>query len=153
MINIKLPEDLTPAERARLKLYSHFAIIAIVNGVLAGFALLTSGAVIGWQTILACVISQAGLALLDGLKKYYSASGELPLSTMLDLARQEVAAKAPPAPAYTPNELALQQSFNTYMASQQISPPGQSTVSIHPAPDATIDRLNTLPNIAAVKPQ
>ena len=151
---IKFPIDLTPGQRAKLKLYSHFAIIAIFNGVLAALVLLGNGSAISWNVVLISAVSQATLALLDGLKKYYSASGELPLSMLLDLARQEVAAKAPPAPAYTQNELAAQQAFNNLISSQQISPPPVSSpVAIaHPIPD-NADRFSTIPNIAAITKQ
>lgn len=156
MISINFPKDLTPGQRARLKLYSHIAIIALVNGVLAALAFFTSGNVVSWQEVGICAVSQALLAGLDALKKYYSASGELPLSVMLDFARQEVAAKAPPAPT-SPDLQALANTItnNLLSAQTQISPPGASSnlPSIRQVQSPPVEQMTTIPNIAAIPKQ
>lgn len=155
MINFSFPKDFTPAQRALFKLFSHVAIIALVNGVLAALAFFTNGSVVNWQEVGICAVSQGLLAGLDALKKYYSASGELPLSVMLDFARQEVAAKAPQPPA-SPDlqQLANTITNNLLTAQTQISPPGASNLpSIRQVQSPPVEMMTTIPNIAAIPKQ
>jgi hypothetical protein len=177
-----IPKDLTPAQRAQLKLISHFAIIFVFNGVLAAVAYLSSGKLIGWQTIIVAAVAQATLALLDSLKKYFTASGQLPISTLIELASAEIASKAPTV-QYSTNEQALQSAVNNLFA-QDISVQPTSaikpvTYSVTPAdlkpnptgiqaiapvtlptqqqqtndPPVDAPRITTLPNIAAIQNQ
>src|SRR5919206_1635331 len=89
---MKLPVDLTPMQRAKLKLYSHLVMIALFNGLLAAVAAISKS--VPWETIGTITIAQLALAGLDALVKYYKASGQLPLSTLFDLIRSEVTSNA-----------------------------------------------------------
>lgn len=94
-------KDMTPAARARLKLYSHFAIIFVFNAVLAALVFFTNNSgPINLYTLVVAVVAQGVLALVDSLKKFFTASGEPTISAMLDAARAEITKKAPPAPVY-----------------------------------------------------
>src|ERR1700738_373340 len=93
---ISYPKDLTPAQRARLKLYWHIAFIVAFNGIMAGIAIMDQNRNgVDWQVLATSVVAQMALALFDTMKKYVAASGDVPLATLLDLARNEVAARAP----------------------------------------------------------
>lgn len=155
MINFSFPKDLTPAQRARLRLYSLAITIAVINGVLAAMAFFTNGTTINWQQVGICFVSQAMLAALEVLRKYYSASGELPISTLLDFARQEVAAKAPPAPASPDLQQLANTITNNLLAAQtQISPPGASNLpSIRQVQSPPVEMMSTIPNIATIPKQ
>jgi hypothetical protein len=172
---VKMPVDLTPAQRAGLKLYGHFAIIALFNGLMAGIVLITNDRFFTWQTVALVVLGQATLALLDALKKYYTASNQLPLSTLFDLARQEAATKVP-AVQYTPNQQAINDAVNNLLlqtdtspnaaqnatkpvvytatstepAAQGATPTAASATPVYPPIPDNVATLNTLPNISAI---
>ena len=106
-----LPKDLSPAQRARLKLVSHLVIIAISTGLLAAYSVVSStNGAINWRLLLVVAGGQAFLAGADALKKYYSAQGDLPLSALIDLVQQQ-AEKNVPKVAYTPNQEELKQAL------------------------------------------
>lgn len=175
---VKLPVDLTPAQRAGLKLISHFAIIAIFNGVMAGLVVASNGQVFNWQTVGMVVLGQAVLALLDALKKYYTASNQLPLSTLFDLVRQETLAKIQPI-SYTPIQQAISDNVNSLLNQTDASPnaaqnaakpavlsaspsdlkPDNAPAPTQVAPTAqytlpdNVQTVNTLPNLSAVPKQ
>jgi hypothetical protein len=170
MTNIKqFPQDLTPLERARLKLISHIAIIAVFNGLLAALSYLgslTSGAPIDWGLFSTIVLAQIVLAVLDASKKYFTAKNDVPISALLDMARQEVAAKTPQI-AYNTQEKAVQSAISSLYDSTITSPsttfstPNNGSVAPQAQPAAVVQHTNiqdtpifsTLPEITAVKPQ
>jgi hypothetical protein len=169
MTNIKFPQDLTPLERARLKLISHIAIIAVFNGLLAALSYLgslTSGAEINWSFFSTIVLAQIVLAVLDATKKYFTAKSDVPLSALLDMARQEIAAKTP-QPVYNTQEKAVQSAISSLYDSTITSPsttlstPNSGSVAPQAQQTAVIQHtniqdtpiFNTLPEINAVKPQ
>jgi hypothetical protein len=170
MTNIKqIPQDLTPLERARLKLISHIAIIAVFNGLLAALSYLgslASGAPVNWGIFSTVIIAQMILAILDASKKYVTAKGDVPLSALLDMARQEVAAKTPQI-AYNVQEKAVQSAISSLYdsiitsPSSTLSTPNNGTVAPQAQQTAVVQHTNiqdtpifsTLPEITAVKPQ
>ena len=105
------PKDLSPAQRARLKLLSHFAIIMISTALLAAYSVVSSAnGAINWRLLLVVAGGQAFLAGADALKKYYSAQGDLPISAIIDLVQQQ-AEKNVPKVAYTPSQEGLKQAI------------------------------------------
>jgi hypothetical protein len=167
---IKLPVDLSPAERAALKLYWHIAIIAIFNGALAALALISQQKIINWQIVLTAFVSQAVIAALATMQKYTSASNQPALSTFFDLARQEAVAKSAPVP-FSANEQAIQQAImQVFFPGQNNAGPANAALPAvasalttepaaqgptpipHPAGPApsTQETINTLPNISAI---
>lgn len=168
MTNIQSPKDLTPLERARLKLISHIAIIAVFNGLLAALSYLgsmTSGAPLNWGVFSTIVLAQIVLAVLDSAKKYFTAKSDVPISTLLDMARQEVAAKTPQI-AYNVQEKAVQSAISSLYDSSTTSTtttpttPNNGTVATPAQQTTTVQHTNieetpiysTLPEINAVKP-
>lgn len=173
---ITLPVDLSPTQRAALKLWSHLLIIAVFNGLLAAMALLGTG--VSWPVVLTSATSQAVLALLDALYKYYKASGQVPLSTFFALIRAEAASRVPSVKLDS-NEQALQQtvsdlfsttgnatggapvpSYSTVVAAPSPSSPalaeqGTSPQATTPAlehPDmSNVQLTNSIPNLAAIR--
>src|SRR5579859_7579246 len=102
-----LPKDLTPAQRAALKLASHFLLIFVFNALLAGYVWVSNGAVFSWREVFLVVGAQAALAVLDAGKKYFTAQGDIPFSSLLELARLQLAQRAPQV-AYTPAQQTFQ---------------------------------------------
>lgn len=88
---------------------------------MAGFVLITNGQYFSWQSIALVILGQIALAFLDALKKYYSASNQLPLSALFDLVRQDAASKVPTV-QYTPNQQAIVNSVNALLAQTDTSP-------------------------------
>lgn len=126
-----LPKDLTPAQRAGLKLFSHFVLIGIFNALLAGYSWFSNNA-FSWHALLLVVGAQAALAILDAAKKYFTAQGDLPFSSLIELARLDLAQHTP-APAYTPAQQSLQQSISSAFAPINAPAPAQTLTTALPA--------------------
>lgn len=175
---ITLPIDVSPAERAKLKLYSQFVYIFIFNAILAGLAVLDGNTIVNWHTVMIAAIGQGVLALVNGLEKYFKANGQLPLS-MLFSAVADSASKRVAHVQYNAPQQAAQQAFNQQYASfnppanlpnpqalptvqpasvipqqpvQPLAQPQQIPVVDHPSL-ANVPLSNTLPNIGIVQPQ
>lgn len=109
-----LPQDKTPAQRARLKLYEQFGVVFLLNAILAGYVLFSSqasGSKPNWSVVIIAAISQGLIALFNVLEKYFSANGQPLYSAFIEAGRQEVLSKAPPV-SYNATDQALQQSMN-----------------------------------------
>lgn len=177
-----LPKDLTPLQRARLKLISHFILIFVFNMGLAVYVYFTSApGMYNWYVVAYSAAAQGALALLDALRKYYSAQGDLPLSTAFELAQKELAVNAPPAPPMTVNEQAIAQTVAALLAPQLkpiVMQPNPTVAATSAQPMATTNAAlplgsaistggmyippfvasppveqNTLPTIKAITPQ
>ena len=154
---IKLPVDLTPVQRATLKLWEHFIVIGLFNGVLAGLATVHAG--VSWQTVLSSVVWQVILGLLMSGYKYYKSAGQLPLSTLFNLVYNEAAAQAP-AVKLDANQQALAQTINDLFAPVYSNAPtdligkGAEPTPAPANPQSTSaqagETINTIPNIAAL---
>lgn len=120
----KLPQDKTPAQRARIKLYEQFGVVFLLNAILAGYVLFSSqasGSKPNWSVVIIAAIAQGLIALFNVVEKYFTANSQPLYSALFAAARQEVASKAPPV-QYSTTDQALQQSVNaafqpTYMTS------------------------------------
>lgn len=133
---MQFPKDLTPLERTRLKLIGHFAIIFVFNAIFSVYLYLSSigtNSPFNWQLLAISASSQGALALLDGLKKYYSAQGDIPLSGLYTLAHNEIAAKAPVAPVATVNQEALHATISDVINSQFMALRAHPVTTISPA--------------------
>lgn len=121
MSNVKLPVDLTPAQRATARLVEMVALIALFNGLMAGLAYLSGGQVFEWHAVLLVVGSQVALAALAAIAKYYKATNQPALSDLFDLVRQEavneVSGKVPVAPL-SPSQQAIQDAVNALLSKQ-----------------------------------
>lgn len=144
---MQFPKDLTPLERARLKLIGHFILIFVFNAVFSVYLYLSNvgtNNAFNWQLLLISASSQGALALADGLKKYYSAQGDIPLAGLYTLAHNEIAAKTPVAPVATLNQEALHQTISDIInvqfvglrnaVVQAVSPPAQPTQAMQALP-------------------
>jgi hypothetical protein len=133
---IKLPVDLTPAQRARIKVYEQFVIIALFNGLLAGLVYISNQQVISWSTVAIVVIAQAALALLNAVQKYWTANNQQPLSVLFGLIRQqaeaEIATRTPEV-KYTPAQQAIQQAVNDLLFKQFDASPNAAATAAKPA--------------------
>lgn len=81
-----LPKDLTPVQRAQLKLVSHLIMIAIFNALLSAlvyFSGNTSG--VNWNIIINVVIGQCALAVFDTARKYFTAQNDPTYASIVSL--------------------------------------------------------------------
>lgn len=172
----QLPQDKTPAQRARIKLIEQFALVFFINAVLAGYVLFSSyatGARPNWTVVVIAAVAQGLLALFNVIEKYFSANNEPLFSALFDAAKQEVQAKAPPVP-YSPMDLSFQQAANaafqpTYTMPAQAPVPSSlrpvtlqpilgtstsmATVSVPNIAPANAVPLTTIPAMPVVQPQ
>lgn len=152
-----IPQDKTPIQRAQLKLISHFAIIGVTTAVLAALAYINgnSSGSIDWGVLGIAIASQVILALLDAAKKYFAAQNEPSYADLMELARNEVAARSPEI-KYTANEQAIAATITDLVSA---AGPKPATVGIPDAPASSSyheeaaegNMVNTLPIIIAVK--
>lgn len=154
----KLPQDKTPAQRARLKLYEQFGLVFLANAVLAGYVLISSqaaGKTPNWSVVIVTAVAQGLLALFNVLEKYFSANNEPLFSALFDAARQEVANKAPTV-TYSANDQTLQQAVNAVLqpvpvTAPQASQPVQNAV-VKPQWMQDLSKQNATP-VSAPTPQ
>lgn len=148
--------NLTPIERARLKIIIMLALTGVFNAVLAVLAYFDQFKVIDWKVLTTSVLAQAALAVLEAVRKYYTASGDAPLATTVGLVETEVAARTPVV-KLSPNEQALKDALAQLVAAQTDA----ANTALQPKAEAgempaikaiasDIPTLNTLPNIAAI---
>ena len=165
-----LPADKTPAERARLKAYSHIAAIVVFNGILASISLLSSGKAVSLNEVAIAAGSQMVLAGVDVLRKFYSASNDLPMNALINLVANEAATRAPQLSAnasagvqaanslFSANDAAAMPSIPVNASADivanvatALAPANlQAPAVVHPSLDG-VSMQSTLPNIAAIK--
>ena len=70
--------DLTPGERALLKIIEGLIVSAVIAGLVAAFPLLSTQNVasINWTSVLSVFVAAAGKTLYDGVSKYFKAFGD-----------------------------------------------------------------------------
>lgn len=73
--------NLTPGERALLKIVEGLAVSAIIAGLVAALPLLSTQSVasINWTAVLSVFVAAGGKTLYDGVSKYFKAFGDPPL--------------------------------------------------------------------------
>jgi hypothetical protein len=133
---IKLPVDLTAAQRAKIKVYEQFIIIALFNGLLAGLVYISNQDVISWSTVGIVVIAQAALALLNAVQKYWTATNQQPLSALFSLVYQQAQAEVTtrtPEVKYTPAQQAISQAVNDLLFKQFDASPNAAATAAKPA--------------------
>lgn len=113
---VVVPPDRTPVQRAGMRLAEYTAIVVVVNMAIAGFALLTNGQIIDWHSFIISVIGEGGLVGITVLSKYFKASGEVPLSVLLDAAKAE-GQKDLPHVTYTQSQEAIKQAVSEALQS------------------------------------
>ena len=74
-------ENLTPGERALLKIIEGLLVSAVIAGLVAAFPLLSTQNVasINWTAVLSVFVAATGKTLYDGVSKYFKAFGDPPL--------------------------------------------------------------------------
>lgn len=136
-----LPQDKTPAQRARIKLYEQFGVVFLLNAILAGHVLFSSqssGSKPNWSVVIIAAIAQGLIALFNVVEKYFSANSQPLYSALFDAARQEVASKAPPV-QYSATDQALQQSVNAAFQPTYTTLPQSATYTVYtPAQSAVV---------------
>lgn len=164
MINFSnFPKDLTPAQRAGIKLWEQFIIMAFLNGVIVGVGYLDSYKTITLPDLAIIIVSQMLLAIASSATKYFKASGQQPLSLLVQTAAMEYAKTVPVAPTLSP-ELSLAQTAvnnmfplpdpaaNLPLVAQQnnkgIDPTNAPPQSVNTEPVLT---LNSIPSMPAIK--
>ena len=75
-------QNLTPGERALLKIIEGLLVSAVIAGLVAAFPLLSTQNVasINWTAVLSVFVAAAGKTLYDGVSKYFKAFGDPPLA-------------------------------------------------------------------------
>lgn len=93
----KMKADLTPGERAFLKLLQGFGYVVLINVFFAVFQYLNTHGTINWSDLLAFAGAQAALALALAIGKYFSAQGDITLGDLIDGVTDEVLHRVPSA--------------------------------------------------------
>lgn len=93
--------NLTPAERAFLKLLKLWFYTALSAGVMAGAQYLLNNGQINWQALIYITGGAFLLSLLGALDKYWTAQGDTPLALLTEAVEQHVQQLAPPTPLPT----------------------------------------------------
>ncbi len=77
----RLYANLTPGERALLKIVEGLLVSAVLAGLVAAFPLLSTQDVsaIKWPAVLSVFVAAGGKTLYDGLSKYFRSFGDPPL--------------------------------------------------------------------------
>ena len=77
----RLQMNLTPGERALLKIVEGLAVSAVIAGLVAAFPLLSTQNVsaINWTAVLSAFVVAGGKTLYDGVSKYFKSFGDPPL--------------------------------------------------------------------------
>jgi hypothetical protein len=165
----KLPQDKTPAQRAKIKLVEQFAVVFLANALLAGYVLFSSqatGQPANWWVVIIAAIGQGILALFNVLEKYFSANNEPLFSALFEAGRQEILQRAPTV-QYTATDQMLQQSMNaafqpsyappiasvpsvlTQVPQSTATPSALTPVRLQPIPaDSTPVVAQSVPNVA-----
>jgi hypothetical protein len=151
-----VPKDLTPIERARLKAIALIAIAVLLNAVLMILAALDQFQTITARDLFVSVAISVVMALAETARKYFTASGELPFSMLLSMAENEIPASPVKLSA---NEQAVQQAFTNIVQPQVnaalndargIQAPAPVNPQAVPVVPASVQLLNTIPNIAKI---
>jgi hypothetical protein len=100
-------EQLTPGERAALRLIEGLIYVALVGAATAGAQYLASPAgsglgAIDWATVARVCIAGAAVALLMALAKYFKAHGDPALGDALGALSAQIASPSPLANAPKP---------------------------------------------------
>src|SRR5690349_7034749 len=76
-----LQMNLTPGERALLKIVEGLIVSAVIAGLVAAFPLVATQNVsaINWTAVLSAFVVAGGKTLYDGVSKYFKAFGDGPL--------------------------------------------------------------------------
>ena len=104
--------NLSPAERAFLKLLKGWFYTALGTGIITGSQYVMGTAVIDWQKLLYIVGTGVLLSILSALDKFWSSQGDTPLALATEAAIQKVQTLPPPqssaisAPVLTSDRLA-----------------------------------------------
>lgn len=88
--------NLTPAQRAFLKLLKGWFYTALGTGIITGSQYVMGTAVIDWQKLLYIVGTGVLLSILSALDKFWSSQGDTPLALATEAAIQKVQALPPP---------------------------------------------------------
>lgn len=94
--------NLTPAERAFLKLFKLWFYTALSTGVMAGAQYLLNNQQVNWTALLYIAGGAFLLSLLGALDKYWTAQGDVPLTMLTQAAEQRVQMYAAPPMISTP---------------------------------------------------
>ena len=145
--------NLTPGERAILKLLKGWLYTAIGTGLIAGSQYALGNEQIDYQKLLYVTIGAVVLSILSALDKYFTAQGDAPLDLATKAVEQQVQEILPPviqpqhtsAPVpqvqYTPARGPVTSPGATNMPPQQFAPPpplpGQFIPVVNPTATTT----------------
>jgi len=87
--------NLTPTERAILKLVESLLYVAAFNIIVAAAQYIQNNQQINWAFLLKLIIAQAILAVLLALSKYFKAQGDPAIAAAIDSEEQNLAKSAP----------------------------------------------------------
>ncbi len=82
--------NLTPAQRAFLKVFQGLVITAVTAGLLAGAQYVATNGTINWHNLLYLVLGAIVVTLGSGLSKYFTAQGDAPLAMVTDNATSAI---------------------------------------------------------------
>ncbi len=127
--------NLTPAQRAFLKLLKLWFYTALSAGVMAGAQYLLNNQQVNWQALIYITGGAFLLSLFGALDKYWTAQGDLPLSLLTEAGIQRVQQLQERAPVA---QLQQAQSLPAQQAPEPIVlQPRQQSVPQVPFPPAT----------------
>jgi hypothetical protein len=140
----------TPAQQARAKLYWHLFLLFLINVGLAMLGLVDQFHTIKLTDLIISGVSTGIMAMLDILREYYVATGQVAKVALVSAAKAEAQKRVPAAPALDANEQAILNAAQTVFP---VTPPQPVIVDPNAANEA-FQMQDSLPNLAAltVKP-
>jgi hypothetical protein len=87
--------NMTPTERAALKLLEGFGYVVLMNVIYTITAYLSSNGNIDYAALAKLIVWQVVLALMLSIAKYFKAQGDTTLATAIDAAEAQVAKREP----------------------------------------------------------
>lgn len=94
--------NLTPGERAALKLWKGFLLTAVAAGLAAGVQALSASGAIDWRKVAAVAAVAFGTSLAFAFEKYFTAQGDAPLAALAGEVVQSIATHAGPQDTVIP---------------------------------------------------
>jgi hypothetical protein len=146
--------NLTPTERAILKLIESLIYVAGFNVIVAAAQYIENNQQINWAFMLKLVIAQAILAVVMALSKYFKAQGDPAIAAAIDSEEQNLAKNAPAGVnPVIPSSVNFAPPTQTASVSQPVATPASIEIADIPQeqPAITPDMLkSTLPQIPSV---
>ena len=136
----------TPAQQARAKFYWHLFLLGVINAALALLGYADQFHTIKLGYLIVSVVSTGVMAILDTLREYYAATGQVAKVALASGAKAELQSRAPSAPPLDANAQAIESAAKVLLPVAP-TPPVTENPTLQ---SAAFQALDSLPNIAAM---